>query len=71
MNSRDRKALTPVLAALRKLHKPINPADIRGIVARLDEAISVARTAAVVIESCGYGEYDLANEESEEIGTNG
>ena len=67
MNSRDRAVLTPVLSALRAVHKPVNPMDIQGVVRALDEAIKTARTAAVVIESCGYGEYELAQEEADTL----
>jgi hypothetical protein len=67
MNSRDRAALAPVFAALRAVRKPANPMDIQGVVRALDEAIKTARTAAVVIESCGYGEYELAQEEADTL----
>lgn len=64
MNSQDRLALLPVITALRKVRKPANPMDLKGLVARLDEAVSTARTAALVIENCGYGEYELAKDEA-------
>jgi hypothetical protein len=67
MNSRDRAALAPVLSALRAVHKPVNPMDIQGVVRALDGAVKTAKTAALVIESCGYGEYELAKDEADTL----
>jgi hypothetical protein len=67
MNHRDRKILTPVLSALRDVRRPDNPMDVRAVVAALNRAVTVSRTAAVVIENCGHGEYDLAREEAEAL----
>lgn len=41
--------------------------DVKAVVAGLKNAESIARTAARIIESCGYGDYQLADEEAAQL----
>jgi hypothetical protein len=63
MNQQDRDVLVRAISVLRCISVPTNPADIKGHVLGLLRPQHVAEEVASAIENCGYGDYDLAEDD--------